>query len=220
MKRYTLFLYLLLTSFSLQAQENSPKVRWFFCPEMSVMVHSNHLGLAPGFTAGASILQERLHVGFFFYGRSGPINGHTERLDLAAGQEYKGQSSINVRADHGAFGIKVAPQFPLMKGKMTLDVPVLFGQMGAGFYLFGENRKTPDGRRVSEWENELMNNSDAGFALMVEGGLRLRFRISDKDRIEAGLGLHYTQALGWETLLGGTDYYNVPRISIFLNFGN
>lgn len=47
--------------------------------------------------------------------------------------------------------------------------------MGADFYLFGDNRITPDGRRVSEWENDLMGDNDAEFSLMYEGGVRLHY---------------------------------------------
>lgn len=196
--------------------QNRP--HWFVSPEVSFLGHDNHMGIALGFQAGATFLKDRLQFGFFFYGRSGPINSHTETLILEEGMSYKGQSQIQVRADHGAFGLFVAPQFRLAKGKLCLDVPLQFGQMGAGFYLTGEDRNTPDGRRVSEWENELMGGVDAGFGFMVEGGARLRMPLTEG--IEGGLGLHYTRSLGWDAHVADSDYYNLPRFSLFFRFGN
>lgn len=198
------------------AQDHSPAVGWFFAPEYSAMLHGDHLGHAPGFQAGIRVLQSRLHIGFFYYGRSGPINGQTFPLPLAAGQTYKGQTELLVRADQGVFGLLVAPQFGLGEN-WTLDIPLMVGQMGAGYYLFGDNRNTPDGRRVSVWENELMNGVDAGFSLHVEGGVRIKRRIAES--AEVYMGLHYAVAPGWETFVGGTDFYNVPRISLGVVFG-
>ena len=213
-----LALVLVLAGMGKTLAQQSP--RWFFSPEFSTMVHSSHLGKTMGLQLGATFFKDHLQIGFFFYGRSGPINGHTERLDLPQGTTYLGQSSLDLRADHGAFGLVVAPQFKLGQGRLTLDVPLMFGQMGAGFFLTGDNRNTPDGRRVSEWENELMGGADAGFGFVLDGGVRIRTRLSKQDRIEGGLGLHYAQAIGWEAFLVDNDYYNVPRISVFLRFGN
>ena len=114
----------------------------------------------------------------------------------------------------------MTPIIPLGKGRVNLEVPLVFGQIGAGFYLKGEDRHTPDGRRVSEWENELLNNMDAGFGWMVEGGVRVSTAMDRRGEIVGGLGLHYTQTIGWETEVGGTNYYNLPRLSVFLRFGN
>ncbi len=184
------------------------------------MVHSDHLGRTLGFQVGAKVARERLMLAFFYYGRSGPINPHTQTVAFPEGVTYKGQSGIDVRADHAAFGVMVAPQFPLAGGRLTLDIPVSFGQIGAGFYLTGEDRDTPDGRTVSAWENDLFNQADASFGYLLEGGLRLRTTLSPASGIEAGIGVHYSRVLGWDTYVGGTDYYNLPRISLFLLFGN
>ncbi|HAA13438.1 MAG TPA: hypothetical protein DCE41_17810, partial [Cytophagales bacterium] len=114
-------------------------------------------------------------VGLRSYNRSGPINPHVETYTLPEGVTYKGQSTLQVRADHGAFGLLVSPQFRL-GSKVTLAVPLVFGGMGGGFYLFGEDRDTPDGRRVSEWENDLFGDADSGFGTFLEAGVEARYR--------------------------------------------
>ena len=95
------------------------------------MFLAEHVGVAPGVEVGVRILKQRLQVGFIVYNRSGPINPHTERLVLEEGQTYKGQSQLDLRSDHGAFGIVIAPQFRF--GKLTVDVPLVAGQVGQDF---------------------------------------------------------------------------------------
>lgn len=209
---------LLCLTGSLMAQDSQARISWFVAPEASAMLLDNHVGRTIGFQAGIGLWQDRLRVGFFFYGRSGPINPHTETLTLTAATAYKGQTSLQLRADHGAFGLMIAPQFSL--GKWTLDVPLMVGGMGAGFYLTGDNRYTPDGRRVSEWEDQLLEDADAGGGLLLEGGIRARVPIAKAGGIELGAGIHYSQTLNYFSTLGGTDYYNAPRISLFMMFGN
>lgn len=216
--KISISLLLFLAAFGLLSAQKGP--RWFFAPEFSLLNHSNHTAKAVGFQTGVSFWKDRLQGGFFYYGRSGPINNHTETLFLPEGSEYKGQSEVKMGVDHGAFGLFIAPQFRLAKGRLTMDAPIGFGQMGAGFYLKGEDRNTPDGRRVSEWENELMGGVDAGFGWVVDGGLRLRTRLDKSGSIEGGLGIHYTRTIGWGAYLVDSDYYNLPRFSLFLRFGN
>ncbi|MEO1450586.1 MAG: hypothetical protein AAFV07_13740 [Bacteroidota bacterium] len=219
MQRLIILSFSLIITGSLFAQEGQKtrKVGWFLNPEYSALLHRDHVGNAVGLQTGIRILQNRLHVGIFAYGRSGPINGQTFPLTLPDGQTYKGKSSLEVRADQGAFGILLAPQFSI-SDQWSMDIPVLAGQMGAGFYLFGEDRNTPDGRRVSEWENELMGGTDAGFSLHFEGGVRFKYALHAHAKMT--LGLHYAYAPQWETFVGGAGFYNVPRISLGVEFGN
>ena len=202
-----------------QAQTTT-KVGWYFSGSYSPMFHSDHIGHALGGEAGISLFKRKLQVGIIYYGRSGPINSQEYTYELPEGTEYKGQQAISLRADHGAFGLSITPVIPLAQNKLTLEIPLVFGQVGAGFYLTGDDRNTPDGRRVSEWENELLDNMDAGFGLLVEGGIRVATPIAKSGGIVAGVGLHYSQAQGWETTVGGTDFLNIPRASIFIRFGN
>ncbi|MEM9984545.1 MAG: hypothetical protein AAF804_05555 [Bacteroidota bacterium] len=191
---------------------------WFFTPEFSLMLHGDHAGNTVGFQAGVSLLKNHLQVGFFYYGRSGPINGQTYEIALPDGQTYRGKEVVPVRADQGSFGLMLAPQITFQNG-WALDFPLNVGQLGAGFYLFGDDRITPDGRRVSAWENELMDGRDAGFSLLFEGGVRLKAPLGKDTGIKAVAGIHHAYAPTWETFVGGTDFYNVPRISLGIQFG-
>lgn len=215
--RHSFFLFLVMAP-GLLSPLFAQQVGWFFTPEYSLMLHGDHVGHTVGFQAGVSLLKDHLELGLFYYGRSGPINAQTYHFDLPAGQTYLGQNTIPVRADHGAFGLMVAPQVSLGKG-WALDLPLFAGQMGAGFYLFGENRLTPDGARVSVWENTLMEGRDAGFSLLFEGGVRLKAPLGPNTGMKAVLGLHYAYAPSWDTYVGGTDFYNLPRVSLGVQFG-
>lgn len=213
------FITAILFSLSASAQtSSSPKVRWYFSPSVSTMLLDDHVGIAPGIEAGVKIWKQRLQIGIVAYNRSGPINPHTETLNLAEGQTYRGKSQLSIRADHGAIGLLVAPQFKF--GRVTVDVPLIFGQVAGGFYLTGDDRITPDGRRVSEWEDELMGDTDAGAGFFVEGGIRAKVPLTPSGTVLAGLGVYYTQTLGLDTFVGGSTYYNAPRIAAFLQFGN
>ncbi len=53
----------------------------------------------------------------------------------------------------------------------------MVGYGGFGFYLHGDDRKTPDGRRVSEWEDELLDGRDADANnLVLDVGMRVAYR--------------------------------------------
>ncbi|MFK7922814.1 MAG: hypothetical protein AB8H47_12695, partial [Bacteroidia bacterium] len=179
----------------------------------------DHLGRTMGFQTGFIFANGHLKTGFFYYGRSGPINPQTYELILPSGTEYNGKSSLNLGADHGAFGLFVSPVVSL-GSDWQLEVPIKFGQMGAGFYLVGEDRVTPDGRRVSEWEDDLMGASDAGFGWLLEGGVRLSRALPTEANIRVGAGIHYSQTIGYDSFLGGTDFYKRPRVALFVEFGN
>lgn len=216
MKSFILFISICSLYFTTTAQTESRNIRWFVNPEFSLMIHGDHLGNTVGFQTGISVLNDHLQIGFFGYGRSGPINPQEYQVLLPAGETYKGQSEVSVRADHGVFGLMIAPQFQLGED-WKVDIPLYVGQMGAGYYLFGDNRITPDGRRVSEWENELMGGVDAGFSLHYEAGIRLKRSVGA--HADLMLGLHYALAPGWETFVGGTGFYNLPRVSVGVGFG-
>ncbi len=219
MKQFTIFLSFFLLSASLvlaQAPEKS-KVGWFISPEVGGILHSDHLGNTVGASFGVKLWQNRLKVGILGYGRSGPINPQEFTVETSTGESYRGSNVLRLRADHGAFGLMIAPSFSLRK--IHMDIPIVLGQLGAGFYLLGEDRNTPDGRRVSEWENQLMDGRDAGFANMLEVGVRAFVPLSN-EHISLGAGLHYTMAPGWETYYdpSGDFYNNRLRFSLIVNF--
>ena len=211
---------LLVTSLYGQDQETKPtKVGWFVNPEVGTMFLPTHIGKTVGTSLGVKVWKNRLKIGAFVYGRSGPINGKTFAAALPEGVTYRGQSRLNLRADHGMFGLLVAPTFRLKT--IELDVPIMVGGVGAGFYLAGDDRKTPDGARVSEWENKLFDGKDAGFVNAVEIGLRAY--IPTKIRgMQLGAGLHYTMTQRLETYYdpAGDFYNNRLRASLSVNFSS
>ncbi len=224
MRKYILllvaFAFINLHAFS-QETVRKPGVGWFITPEYSVMFLDNHVGNAVGVSFGVKLLKDHLKVGFYNYCRSGPINAKTFPTQLPEGVRYKGKEVIDLRADHGAFGLMVAPSFYLPKTNIEIDIPIYFGSIGAGFYLAGDDRKTPDNRRVSEWENELFNGEDAAFASMLEVGLRA-FIPTGVDGLCWGLGLHYTTVQDWSTYAdpSGDFFNNKFRASVFVDLGS
>jgi hypothetical protein len=197
------------------------KIGWFVTPEYSSMFLKDHIGHAVGFSIGFKFLKDHLKIGFYNYGKSGPINSHTINTPLPDGKTYKGKSSLDLRADHGAFGLMIAPSFTLPKSKIEIDFPINYGAVVGGFYLAGDDRKTPDNRRVSEWENELFEGKDAGFGGMFEFGVRA-FVPTKINGLQWGIGVHYTTTQNWTTFAdpSGDFYNNKFRASVFINFGS
>lgn len=220
----SLFVLLLLTSNLIQAQNNQPsRVGFYIAPEYSAMLLDNHVGNAVGFNVGVSLLNRKLSIGLRYVGRSGPINEHQEfPLVLSNGQTYKGKSTVNLGGDHGYFGLELAYNYNFGNDRWMLKIPFSFGQVGAGFYLKGEDRVTPDGRRVSEWEDDLQGGSDAGFGLAAELGANLYYQPFKKlSYFSVGLGAHFTKTFGYESFIGGNDFYNnKPRISLGIMIKN
>lgn len=202
-------------------KSTASKVGWYFAPEVSTLFLDSHVGKAIGFQMGFLFFKDRLKVGFFSYGRSGPINNETFTADLPDGFTYKGKSQLQLRADHGAFGLMIAPNFKLPNSKIEIDVPVLIGSVGAGFYLADDDRKTPDGRRVSEWENELFDGKDAAFGGLTEFGVRVLFPTKNPS-VKIGLGVQYTMVNGLNTYYdpSGDFYNNKFRTSFLIQFGS
>jgi hypothetical protein len=161
---------------------------------------AGHLSHGPGFQLGALLFHGHLKVGLAGFSRPGSLNPETFRVALD-GTTYRGQSTLDLRSDGGVVGVFIAPRFT-MPGLAWLDVelPILFGQGGFGFYLHGDDRDTPDGRRVSEWENELLDGRDASINLALDVGLRLSFRTA-ASWLRPYIGVHYTNVFGYDTFV-------------------
>jgi hypothetical protein len=223
MKNLIIAIILITISNNTFAQEPSTfkgaKIGWFITPEVGTMFLKNHVGKSVGFAFGFKLWKERLKVGFISYGRSGPINRATFNTKFYNNQTYRGKSTTDVRADWGTFGLLLAPTFKIKK--ISIDVPIMLGGGAGGFYLFGDDRITPDGDRVSVWENKLFNGEDAGFGGLAEIGARVFLPTKIKG-ITYCAGLHYTITSGWKTNVdpSGNFYNNKLRASLFLNFGS
>ena len=190
------------------AQDN--KIGFYLQSEYGAMFLEDHVGHALGFNIGITSKNKKWDIGLRYYGRSGPINLHQEyELVLPAGTTYKGKSVLLLAADHGYFGLELAYLLSLGNDRVKLRFPVSFGQLGAGFYLQNEDRETPDGRRVNEWEDELQGGQDAGFGLSSEIGVQGIFQLSaNNELINLAIGLHYLNTYDYTSFLGGDDFYN------------
>lgn len=196
-------------------------IGFYFNPHYSAMFLDDHVGNAFGFNIGISSKNRKWTAGIRFYSRSGPINeGQEYDLVLADGQTYKGKSVLKLGADHGYVGVEIAYSFRASDDKILVRIPVSMGQVGAGFYLKGEDRITPDGRRVRDWEDDLQEGNDAGFGAALELGVEVFYSpFEDLPYIAFGGGAHYTKTFGYESFIGGDDYLNNKiRISAGMYF--
>ncbi len=196
-----------MTLFTIEAQET--KIGFYLQSEFSAMFLDQHIGRAAGMNIGISSASRKWDFGFRYVGRSGPINEHMDyELVLPQGENYNGKEVLFLGADHGYFGLEVAKNWRWLDNRLLLRVPVSFGQIGAGFYLRGEDRKTPDGARVSVWEDKLQDGTDAGFGLASELGAELFYHPFPSRHLSIGGGIHYTNTYAYTSFLGGDDFYN------------
>ncbi len=174
------------------------------------MFLDDHIGNAVGVNFGITTISGKLDIGIRYYGRSGPINESQEyELVLPEGKTYKGQSTLFLGADHGYIGLEAAYNLPLKDDRLLIRFPISFGQVGAGFYLKGNDRVTPDGRRVSEWEDDLQDGTDAGFGLASEVGVHVFYQLfASINNLRIGGGINYTNTYSYTSFLGGDDFYN------------
>ena len=77
---------------------------------------------------------------------------------------------------------------------------MLVGLGGFGFYLHGDDRKVPDDRRVSDWENDLLGDKDSDTSnVVVDTGVRLAWTPRSAPHVRPYIGVHYTWVIGFDT---------------------
>lgn len=182
-----------------------------------VMGLGEHVSHGPAFELGV-IVKDHLKLGLGGFSRPGPMNPRTFRVDLPEGQSYRGQESLQLRSDGAVVGLLVAPRLrlPGRASRVTLEAPLLVGFGGFGFYLTGDDRRTPDGRRVSEWENELLDERDASAGIALEAGLRVGIDLHE-DWLRLTAGIHYTTVVGYDAFV--RDSYDGFSGSLGLEIG-
>lgn len=163
------------------------------------MYVADHFAHGPGAQAGVIFFGGHLKVGLSGFARPGPINPAT--FEVTPLREYKGQSTLKLRSDGALFGLLVAPVFQLPGTPLSVELPVVFGQGAFGFYLHDEDRVTPDGRRVSEWENELLDGRDSFVGLGLEGGVRLALRFEQAAWVQPWVGVSVSTVFGYDTFV-------------------
>ena len=169
---------------------------------------ADHLSHGPAFAAGASLLHDRLRVGLAGTSRPGPINPATFPLDLDT--PYKGQDTLQLRSDGGTTGLLIEAGLPLAQAKLRVSAPLMSGYGGYGFYLVGEDRETPDGRKPSAWEDELLAGADSAFGIVLDGGLQVAF---GADRlVRPTVAARYHAVLGYDATYA--DRYAGPSVEL------
>jgi hypothetical protein len=185
--------------------------------EWRAFLLGGHLSHGPAFSAGASFLRDHLKVGIAGFGRPGPWNPAEFEVKLSNGVTYKGKDTLSLRSDGGMVGAQLAGAFRLARLPVAIELPVLLGFGGFGFYLQGEDRITPDGDRVSVWEDRLFNDTDSFIGPMLEGGIRAALT-HDTERVSRpSVAVQYTLMPGFQTAV--QDGYSGLSIALGAAFG-
>ena len=170
--------------------------------EWRAMGVGGHVSHGPAFAAGVSIANGRFRIGLGSLGRPGPWNPATLDVTLREGTTYRGQSTLSLRSDGSMLGLHVAASFEVPRVSwLALTIPLTVGYGGFGFYLHGDDRDTPDGRLVSDWENELFDGRDSHIGVVIDTGLRFGFVLPRTPYVRPYLGLYYTVVPGFDTVV-------------------
>lgn len=188
-----------------------PAVGMFIDLEWRLMGLAGHVSHGPGFAAGATFFDGALRVGAGGLSRPGPFNPATFDVAIPDGATYKGQSKVSLRSDGAMAGVHLSFSLALPGERLALQVPVTLGYGGFGFYLTGDDRKTPDGRRVSELEDELFEGRDSFLGLVIDAGLRLRYEPECLPGFAPYAGVAYTVVPGFDTFVRD-DYSGISGL--------
>ena len=82
--------------------------------------------------------------------------------------------------------------------------------------LHGDDRETPDGRRVSEWENELLDGMDSATSLAIDIGMRASY-VPRAGWWQPYVGVHYLFTPGYEARM--KDDYSGFSAVLGVQFG-
>ena len=169
--------------------------------EWRVFGLGGHASHGPAVAAGVTFADGAFRLGLGGLGRPGPWNPRTFDVTLSEGETYRGQQTLSLRSDGGMLGLHVAGAFEIPRARLAIMVPVTFGYGGFGFYLHGADRDTPDGRRVSAWENELFDDRDSHIGIVLDAGLRVAFILARTRYVRPYVGVSFTAVPGFDTLV-------------------
>lgn len=188
--------------------------------EWRVMGLAEHVSHGPAFAAGVTLLNGMLRFGIGALGRPGPLNPATFNAKLPAGSSYKGKTELSLKSDGAMVGGHLGLSFRLpLAEQLAIQLPLTVGYGGFGFYLHGEDRETPDGRRVSEWEDELFDGKDSFLGVVVDGGLRVGYQPEETPWLRPYAGVGLTIVPGFETTVRD-NYWGVSGVlGIELGYG-
>ena len=195
-----------------EPSNEKPAVSLFINLEWRVYGLGQHVSHGPALAAGVSLLDDHLRIGLGGLARPGPFNPTTFDVTLEDGTEYRGQSTLSLRNDGMMAGLHLSYSTALPFAQaLAFQVPVTFGYGGFGYYLTGDDRDTPDGRRVSEWEDELFDGRDAYIGFVLDGAVRIRYQPRALPWLMPYAGVGFTMVPGFSTVVRD-DYWGVSGI--------
>lgn len=180
----------------------SRRVGAFVDLEWRVMGLGGHVSHGPAFAAGATFFDGLLRVGLGGLARPGPWNPATFSAALEDGTTYRGQNVLSLRSDGMMMGLNVALAFEVPRAPwLVIAFPLTIGYGGFGFYLHDDDRDTPDGRRVSEWEDQLFGGRDSHLGVVIDGGIRLLAVLPRTPWLRPYAGVNVTVVPGFDTIV-------------------
>lgn len=201
-----------------QPEAHAPRVGGFIDLEWRLMGVGGHVSHGPAFAAGVTLFGGMLRVGLGGLGRPGPWNPKTFDVALEEGTTYRGQSTLSLRSDGSMLGVHVALSFS-PSARIALSVPLTVGYGGFGFYLHGRDRETPDGRLVSDWENELFDGRDSHLGVIIDTGLRLAFKLRRTPYVRPYVAAYFTVVPAFDTFVRD-DYFGVSgALGVEMGYG-
>lgn len=196
---------LLLFSLLLPSTASAQDVGGYVRTEWRVFGLAGHVSHGPSIAGGVRLLDGVLRIGLTGFARPGPMNPQTFTVAPATGEPYRGQDELTLRSDGAYIGAEVVLDLEVPGVPWLHVLPGVSGGSGAfGFYLTGDDRTTPDGRRVSAWENELQDGRDAGAGFGLELALRLAFVIPGAESIRPTIGGGYYTTIGYDAYARGS----------------
>lgn len=196
-------------------QSPSPTYSWFLTQSVRILGTLGHTHVGASTEFGARLGPIKLGI-LTLYRPASWSSGRIE-YQLPAGRTYKGQSTLRFGEQYGTFGLFVAPRWAALSW-LSFELPVSGGIAFLGTPLMGSDRETPDGRRVSDWENELTNDADVAFGGFVELGARVRIRPFEAPWFHVAVGGHYTFLMGMSNPINEGRRLSGPSGSFSLVF--
>jgi hypothetical protein len=206
------------TTAAASPQSTTPFVSWFLTPGVRVQytLQTANIAFAGEFGARVGFLQ----FGLAFLYRPAVWGGDRVTYPLPENVTYKGQNRLELGQQHLWIGPMVAPRFMLdRQERWSLEVPLSGGAAILGTPLLGNDRKVPDGRRVSDWEDELLAGQDRNLGAYVDVGVRVRYAPTELPWMRAGIGVHYTAFVGFNSPILGNQTSSGPSLSFSVALG-
>ncbi len=173
---------------------------------------AEHLSHGPGAGIAIGVLGDHLRLGIHGFSRPGVWNPAT--FTLALEEPYNGQESLELRSDGGLLGASVQIGTEL-NDALRVDLGAMVGYGGFGFWLVGDDRKTPDGRLPSAWEDELMDGRDSYLGIGLDVGPRVTWMATE--HVRPYVAARYFTVLGYDAYM--KPDYNGVTVALGLSVG-